>query len=378
MTIVIVSTSIRHVPVDEPSGFLYSIDLRRKQVLKKTTILEPAFRRFDNNPRGGMRGSKGISFHDGQVALTNYSNIFRYGSNWELLGVVSHPSCAGIHDILMDEGSIWVTSSRSDLFLQLDFQSKLRDFLYVRELSVVRDQMGWKAPILLNHQDIICGKTDFRDPRTHELEKYDRAHVNALCQFPNGDKLISLGFVTSWGHMNLLRLKVGLAKVNIWPIVKRVNKSIKRFQRNEENKNTDLVVQPAKGQSVVLKISEMKSASIVLVLKDLTVPSHSLLALDEKTAIYLNTTEGKVLLFDPYSGDFINENKVTDGFLRGVTRLGQKQLVMGSNGNLIVYNLTTQMVDEIISFTRNPKESVYDVKVLPDSFSLPPDSLNPN
>jgi len=58
MTILLVSTIRRHIPYTEPSGFLYTIDLKQERILRRCHIIEPAFREVDNNPRGGLRGSR--------------------------------------------------------------------------------------------------------------------------------------------------------------------------------------------------------------------------------------------------------------------------------------------------------------------------------
>jgi hypothetical protein len=59
MTTLLVSTVRRHTPSDEPSGYIYAVDLEKSQVVQRSSIIEPAYREVDDNPRGGMRGSKG-------------------------------------------------------------------------------------------------------------------------------------------------------------------------------------------------------------------------------------------------------------------------------------------------------------------------------
>ena len=135
MTRLIVSTVRRHTPSNEPSGYIYAVDWDARQILRRCSIVEPAYREVDDNPRGGMRGSKGIAARPDQIALANYSMIFRYDPQWNLLGVITHPSCAGIHDILYDGITLWAASARTDMLVQFDLQGNLLQYHYLPRAS---------------------------------------------------------------------------------------------------------------------------------------------------------------------------------------------------------------------------------------------------
>ena len=123
---IIISTIIRNVPADQPSGSLYIFDLSSGKTLQKSTIIEPPHRERDNNHRGGIRGLRGIIVREDQIILSNASEIFRYDASWRLLGRFSHPSCGSIHDIICQNDTIWLTSSRNDLLIRFDiYQQKI-------------------------------------------------------------------------------------------------------------------------------------------------------------------------------------------------------------------------------------------------------------
>ena len=82
MTTLIVSTIRRKCPPTQPSGYIYIIDLEKEAVIQQSNIVEPAFREVDDNPRGGLRGGKGIAVRDDQIAIANFSMIFRYDNNF--------------------------------------------------------------------------------------------------------------------------------------------------------------------------------------------------------------------------------------------------------------------------------------------------------
>jgi hypothetical protein len=374
MTRFLVSTVRRRCPPDEPSGYIYVVDVQKCQVLQRCSIVEPRYRELDNNPRGGMRGAKGISVRPDQIALANFSFIARYDPQWNLLGTIEHPSCAGVHDIQFDGEALWVAAARADLLLRFNLNAELEDFIYLRQPSPAISELGWKPPVLLDREHIFQGKTDFRHPLNVEKETYDRAHVNSLCRLPSGDLLVSLGFVFDDQYASLLRVKNQLIRWRIWPILKSLNRGVRRaLGKKGRNMDQNLVVKPAKAQSAIVRISPSGERSLALKLKDITAPSHSLLALKEGSVIYLNTTNGNLLHIDPLTSQVLSSTPIaTAGFLRGVTRLDKNRLLVGSRGELITFNLAGKAVEERQPLTSDPNEAVYDIKELPEHYALPP------
>ena len=376
MTILLASTVRRHIPANEPSGYLYAIDLEQEKILKKCSIVEPVFRQLDDNPRGGMRGSKGIAIRTDQLALANFSMVLRYDPQWNLLGVITHPSCAGIHDILFQEDSLWVCSARTDFLHQFDLQGNILQSFYLREPSPAIAKLKWRPERLLKPSQMRAGHTDFRNPTTHEKESYDRAHVNSVGVLSNGDVLVSLGFVFGGEFATMLRLKKRLIKWGAWSALRAANRQVRNtLGLAEKNMDNNLVVKPIKAQSDVVRLSPDGPHELCLELPDMTAPSHSLLVLPDDSAIYLNTSAGEVVHFNPSTRQILSSTKVTDGFLRGVTSLDERCLLLGSRGELIRFNLPSLKTEGRIMLTEDANEAVYDVKVLPPHYALPPDSL---
>ena len=382
-TLILLTTIRRHTPYTEPSGYIYTYDLENKKVVQRSIMVEPAFREADTNPRGGIRGGRGISIRSqtsggqDQIAIANASMILRYDPQWNLLGMLSHPSCNAIHDILFDaQGeSLWLTSARNDLLCQFDLNGKMLRHYYLRDRSPALDALQWKPPVLLKSEAIRQGKIDFRDPRTHEEETYDRTHLNSLCLLPDGGMLVSLGLVLGGQFAGLLRIKSRLVKAGVWPALLSANRKLRSTLGLRKNMHSDLVVQPARARSAVVQISPDGAHRLVLALPDATVPSHSLLALSAEQAVYLNTTQGEIVHFSLPGGDVLSSTRVTDGFLRGVIRLPDGKLLMGSRGELIVFDLSRLEVIDRLRLTEDANESVYDLKILPEHYSLPPQSF---
>jgi hypothetical protein len=380
MTRLLVSTVRRHIPGSEPSGYLYAVDWESRQILRRCSIVEPAYREVDDNPRGGMRGSKGISVRPDQIAVSNFSMIFRYDPHWNLLGVITHPSCAGIHDIAFSGDTLWVASARTDMLVQFDLQGLLIQYHYIRQrtprsAAAVLDALKWSPPLLFTPNDIQMGKTDFRDPRSHEKETYDRAHVNSVCLLPGDDLLVSAGYIFGGETARLLRLKIQLVRLGIYPVIQKASRQARRLLGKPQKKNMDtqVVAQAARAKSALIRIDKDGSHSLRLLLDEISAPSHSLLLLADGTAVYLNTTAGSVVRFDPsISSGILSNTQVTDGFLRGAMQLPDQTLLLGSRGELIHFDPGACQVLDRMTLTGDEREAVYDIKELPEHYSLPP------
>jgi WD40 repeat protein len=185
-----------------------------------------------------------------------------------------------------------------------------------------------------------------------------------------------MGLVLDTKFAVFLKIKKRLYQAGYWQALLSVNRKIRDFLKIKKNMHSDLIVRPADGKSAVIRVSPQGKVTLVLSLEHMSTPSHSLLPLEDDSVIYLNTTEGKVIHFDPQGKNLIKSNtKVTDGFLRGVTLLSNGNLILGSKGEILVFDLIDAKVLSTIRITSDPDESVYDIKILPDHFSIPPLSL---
>lgn len=371
----LITTIRRHTPFTEPSGYIYVVDPEQQRVLQRSYMSEPAYREADTNPRGGMRGSRGISIGPDQIAIANASVIYLYDPQWDLQGIISHPSAAAIHDIHFQGKTLWATAARNDLLLQFDLSGKLLKHFYLRQPSPATRSLKWQPRVLLSSESIQQGAIEFRDPRTHDEETYDHAHVNSICYLPNGDMLLSLGLVLNPSFSTLLRIKARLVRAGVWPKLLAANRQVRSVFRMKKNVHSDLIVQPARARSAVVRIAPDGTHNLVLTLNGATVPSHSLLALQDETVIYLNTTAGSVVHFAPQSGQVLSDTRITDGFLRGVTPLSNDRLLMGSKNEMITFDLRGLKVVETCKITQDPNESIYDIKALPDHYDIPPESF---
>jgi hypothetical protein len=376
VTRLLISTSCRHTAPDQPSGHLFVFDLEKKDLLRICDIIEPPYRDVDPNPRGGFRGLKGISIAGNQVAIANASTVFVYDRNWKPLAHIWHPSCAGIHDILLSEEKVWVSSSRNDLLICMDFNGRIVTYLDIRRFPIINDFSPRRLRPFLTQGQVMSGRIDFRDPRTHDHAITDSMHVNSLATLGDGTMLISCGLFREVSDYILHKINHALKQTFISGSLPHLHQFYKKLFRKKTDKHFEArSISKGRTNSLLLRVEPTGEVVPELALQECTVPSHSIRILKDRTAIYLNTTTGEIIHFEPESKTVFSTTRVGKRFLRGAEQLPDGNLVMGDNNLLVHFDLAGRQVLSKTMITEDTSEAVFDVKVLPDRFDLPPQSF---
>lgn len=376
MTTLLVSTVQRLATHNEQSCFLSTIDLDRHQILRRSYYIEPAYRENDPNPRGGTRGCRGIGLSRELVFIANYSTIFSFDHQWNGVNKISHPSCAGIHDILCGQDCIWVTSTSNDLLISFDYSGNLLRKIDMRPFaeSISDKSSGYQN--IIADRDYSEYKIDYRDPAIFNPVLYNRTHVNSVYELPGGDLLVSMGLIYASRYSFLLKVQYKFRQYYNSALVQDIKRIIwSVFPRGKQAIESQPILERKRGISYVVKIFGDGRFTPSLILPNMTVPSHSLHLLADGTVIYLNTSEGTVINFDPFTGKMLRQAKVVNGFLRGVESISNDHIVIGNRRELILFDLTSFRVVDRLIVAQDDYESVFAVRCLPSSFSIPPERL---
>lgn len=372
----LVTTTIRHTKPGEASGHVYVFDPIAKRVTSQCPIIEPPYLDADPNPRGGMRGAKGIAFGNNTLFLANASIVYRFDSAWRCLGTITHPSCATIHDLAWHNGGLWVTSCSNDLLFQFDLAGRIRELFDFRACKPVQQALNWYPPCLLQRDALLAGRLDFRDPRTHCHETHDGGHLNSLCVLPNGDLLALLGLLRTRHWNYLLHLKNFLEKRGAWLPLLRALRPLVNLLPFRRVARSDVGVSVTTARAAVLRIQSNGTVSVVKVLTGRRMPTHSLCALPDGTALLADTTDGTIEHFHSATGQTLGRLKVTEQFLRGLHATADGQLLAGSQRDLLLVDWQRKCVLDRLPLAANPNATVYDIKPLPDDFDDLPATLS--
>ncbi|NQU41753.1 hypothetical protein HQ520_00610 [bacterium] len=371
----IATTICRQAGSHEPSGYVYTVNPTEWTVLSRARIPEPPGRERDPNPRGGLRGGRGIAIGEGEVFIANNSAVFRYGPEWRLRGEITHPSCASIHDIAWRNDSLWVTSSFNDLVLRFSPEGRIQDFLNLREKEDLLRDYGFRKRNLLTRGKILEGQEDFRVPRAGRLERYDGLHVNSLAFLPDGEMLLSLGLIHSRSHQRRMAMKDFLLNWGLWNPFVTANRWAGVLFGLRKEMHTDLVVKQAMSCSVILRFDSKGDARPALVFPKSTAAIHSLLVGPDGAAFIGDTTTGDIVRFDPDRAAETGRLHVTERFLRGIEPLPSGELVAGAQNELIRVDFEGGRVAGRIRLSEDEREAVYDIQTLPEGFGPLPEQL---
>jgi len=364
--ILLVTTVVRKSLRGEPSGHVRTVELDRGEVTGISPIPPPDLLDYELNERGGMRGAKGIAIAGERIFIANHSVIYGYDKSWNLIAVLTHPMCASIHDILYRDESLWVSSARNDLILQFNLKGDLLGYFNYHEEDLILSELNMNSSLLLDREAILKGKMDFRDPRTIPRNVYDRSHVNSLCFLPNGDMLVSLGRLTSRKISFLLGVKRYLKKMGLWQLFVRANTFLEhRFHMKKKDRFTDLVVVQPTYRFAILRVPVNGKASVCFQAEKTTAPNHSLLALPDGTVLFDDTTQGEIVRFDPEKKCVLSRIPIDNKFLRGIFRIAENQIVVGSQGVLYVVDFVEGRVLREIKISDDLRESIFAIAVLP-------------
>ncbi len=374
MTRLIVSTNRREAATSEASGWLFIVDIETKQILQKTSGLEPPYRILDHNPRGGMRGMRGLSFFNGEMAAADYSAIFFFDKNWNLTRTITHPSVSGIHELLYMQDGIWVASTANDMLARFDLDGNLTEVHSLRQQKKLMRRINGPGKVLLQTGDILAGKMDFRKRTYFISDKYDRLHINGMHLAPDGRMVVSFGLVVGDMFEFLMAAKVLLRFLRVWDLFLAANRALRRLLGLKKKMLSDLVVQPQQGQSIVASMDSAGNWDVHLKFRVTHNPSHSVRLLEDGTGLYLNSSYGALVHFN-MNGTVLMQEKITDEFLRGLLVLPQGLLAIGAGSTLLIYDLNAREVISEIPLTDDPKNSIFDIQYFPADFELPPASL---
>ena len=316
----LVTSIVRGALLDEPSGLLFTVDLDQERVTGRCVMPDAPMRQHDANPRGGMRGAKGVVVVGDRIFIANHGSIHEFDRSWRLQAVLSDPGCAGIHDICHQDDLLWVTSTSNDRLFAFDLDGHTERTIDCRPNALsVEDRT--RPP-----DDL-----DYRDPRTHDPTAHDQTHLNSVAFLPDGAMLVSLG-----------RLKDSPAGLT---------------------------------RSTVRRIEADGDQSFPMTIKGTDHPSHSLCVLDGDHVAYLDTNAGDLLQFYASDPDCCSRIHVAEEFLRGMVRLSAEQVVVGGGASLSVIDLPSGDVRKCVTLCDDPRVSVYAIVTLPEGTAHLPDTL---
>jgi hypothetical protein len=373
-----VSSVIRNVPPALESGRLRVIDLDSGRTLLTAPIPQSAHRGADPNPRGGLRGGRGVSFSGDRFVLANTERMFVFDRKWQMVGELSNSWTADIHEILAEPDGIWVTCAACDLLLKLGWDGE------VLASWSWRSDRGLAAGFGFDSLPALQEGIDYRDPRQRGGAVHDVGHLNAVTRARDG-LIVSLGRVLTPRAYRTRRLKRRARRAAAKALITRpaVTALGRRYRRKAR---VDLLPNPDRrpGSSALVMLSDptvtgATPAADVLFRQDgLDLPNHNALEVGD-LLVYNDTNGCRLVAHDRRNGSSTRSVQVPGdpGYARGLAWLGDETFVVGSQRPpaLHTIDLRAGRVTSSAVIGRDQWESVSSIALIPDSFDDPPERL---
>ena len=318
---VVVSTICRGSRPGEPSGHLYVVDTERG-VLGSCEVPAAPYLEREPNPRGGIRGGRGLAAVADTLLVANGAQVLRFDRAWRPLTTISHPWCGNLHDIAVHDDRLWVCSTANDALAVFDLAGRLTDLVDLRPTALL-DGAGDGAR--------FAATIDYRDPAGYELAASNRLHANGIGFDASGVPLVSLGRAES-----------------------------------EDGCERGLIVR-ADGRADPLAVAD-----------DVAVPTHNVAPLADGTVLTLDSGAGELLVLRA-DGAVARSLPLAPpapyGFLRGLCPAGGGTVLVGERNRLLVVDLGAARTTASFTLAESPSESVYAIAPLPADFEPVPPRL---
>ena len=353
-----VTSAVRHAGSADFSGFFRVVELDSGRELAKTPIPESAWRADDPNPRGGVRGAKGVSAHGERLVVANSERLFVFDTSWSLVAEITHPLMGAVHDVLAAEDGIWVTCSACDLLLKVGWQGDLRETWSWRSRPELASLLGFESLPAFDRE------IDHRDPRVAQQGVHNLIHLNAVAP-TDGGLLLMFGRIVDPGLVRQRLRKAAIARV-----LARIG-----ISRPLSTKPTPVPASTIPGSSfAIVELAGDGTPSVILHRGGTTVPNHNVAALGSEV-VYLDSNGGRLVVV---GRDGVERTAVSipgsPSFARGLARIDERTFLVGSQAPLAIYavDVDTGAVVESVELEGAPNESVYALEIVPDAFAAPP------
>jgi hypothetical protein len=361
---VAVTSQVRFAGETIYSGFFRIVDLDSGGTLVTEPVPESPWRSVDPNPRGGLRGAKGISAVGDRLVVGNSDTVFVLDDRWKIVASFTHPFMGSIHDLLAEDEAIWVTCTNGDLLLKLDWDGNEIDRWSWRRNQELLATFGFRS---LPEFD---PSVDYRNPIELQGGVYNVVHLNAVDRASEG-LVLGFGRVLNAAEVRRRRLKAAPGRV-----AARLG-----IRRPLPVKPTPLPTTflPGSSSAVVLLREageQLARAPVELLLRieDVVVPNHNVISTGD-LLIYADSNGSRLVAVDRETGRERVAVPVPGkpAFVRGLTRLEDDVYLVGSQAPLAIYVVDFACGEVVASYDLGgaATETVYAVGVVPPVFADP-------
>lgn len=341
MTRLLATTVIRHSKVGEnATGHILEVDWEGGRVLHSLPTPDPKWPSSNDNPRGGLRGGRGVEVYDGRYFVANYDTVYVYDDRWRPEGEISHPLSTDIHEIDVGPSGIWLSCSRYDLALKLGFDGRRLAHWHVSDSPRLVRRLGLPGtPLDLDH-----------DYRQHLPEGLDGTHLNSVRRNGDGGLVVSLGRVISERpHARALRRVLARPEPH----------GLSPWKRRLWSRLHGV-------RALVLRVDPRHPDEVrVLASHETLRPSHNGRLLDEERSVMI-LESGELVVTEVSRRRVLSRVPLPGTWFRGLVELPGDRLLVGTAPcGLVEVDLAHGRVTRQVRLSDDPNESIHGLARIP-------------
>jgi hypothetical protein len=340
----VATTVIRHSVVgQEATGQMLVIDWKQGEIERAMPVPLPKHPSSNTNPRGGLRGGRGVKFWQGLCYVATYDTVYAYDQSWNRVAEISHPLATDIHEIDIDTEGLWLSCSRCDLIIKLSFSGDLLTHWHISDAPGLMRRLKISVlPLALDH--------DYRKQLPCDL---DRTHLNCVQCQPDGSLIVHLGKVRPEDllHRGLRRLLPSPG-----------------FEAHRMGRLRSKLYDWAHGSaSYVVRLSGPNLCQFnILARYPALRPNHNGQLLDDgRVAV---ASERKALVIsESATGRTLRQIPLPAKWVRGLTQIGPERLLVGiAPCAILEVDLAEGRIRRQLTISDHPHEALHGLTVVPD------------
>lgn len=321
------------------TGYIYDIDWDAGEVARKLPVPEPRFPETEDNPRGGVRGGRGVAVTRHGIVVANYDTLIVYDDEWNVLDEISHPLFVGTHEIDWDGEHVWTAATAIDAVLRVSLEDGTATVAWDPHHPAVAPAFR-----ISRRPHPVDGSVDYRK---REAPLIDQCHLNGVTR-RDGLTIVNCGLIRP--------AKSRAAKLQA-KVVNRTRSAL-RLPPPETKRHS--------GSSVVLSLNGSVEPDVLVRLDGNDFPTHNGQLLDGGRVAVNDSTANTFRVF-AREGQELLHHAIPGRWLRGLEPLDAHRVLLGSApASVSLFDLDEQRIVGSVQLSEDPNEAVHGLTLCPD------------
>jgi hypothetical protein len=335
---VIATTVVREsIRGKQKTGWIYDVDWDAQTVLRKLPVPDPSFPESDDNPRGGVRGGRGVAPTQHGIVVANYDTLYVYDDDWNVVQQLSHPLFVGTHEIDWDGERLWTAATGIDAVLRVSLDGDV-DVAWDPHAPELADRFG-----IRRRPHAMDGSVDYR---IREAPVIDQCHINGVAR--RGDATV---------------VNCGLVR-KTKPFAARATDRLKR--KLGIGQGTDGKKPRHSGTSMVVRVNGSGQGEVLVELGNHDFPTHNGQLLEDGRVALNDSTNNTLRVYTVGDRSEVAALQIPGTWLRGLEPLDASRVLVGTApATIVLADLAEKHISGKLQLSDDPNEAIHGLAVCP-------------